>query len=478
MKLRSGFSLAAVGLAAATALAPAAPARAQSHTGAPHTLQEALAATYANSPTLQAARASLRATDENVPTALAGWRPQVVVAGSAGIDGEKVTSISKFNGVRSLNGEPFSRNQTGASVTLTQPLYRGGRTKASTSKAENGVMATRAQLIATEETVFTNVIQAYVGVISNAQVLQLDANNEQVLARQLQATNDRFRVGEITRTDVAQAEAALAGATATRESADGTLQTSRATYVQLVGEEPDHLIEPQPLKLPTRTENEARRLAADNNPNVVAALFNDASAKDNFDLAYTALMPNLSVQATAFRNENQQNPSNIAQGGQVLANLSIPIYQGGSEYAAIRQARQQEQQARKQLDDSRRTAVQSAISSWETYQAQKATIASNRTAIRSNQIALEGVQREAIVGSRTTLDVLNAEQALLNSRVTLVQSLANYVIASYSVAGAVGRLTASDLNLAVPLYDVTAYYKAVKDRWIGTGDFAVEQPGR
>ena len=478
MKLHLGFSLATAGLAAATALVTAAPARAQSHTGVPHTLQEALAVTYANSPTLQAARAGLRATDENVPTALAGWRPQVVVAGSAGIDGEKVTTISKFNGVRTLNGTPFARNETEASITVTQPIYRGGRTKAGTNKAENGVMATRAQLIANEETVFTNVVQAYVGVISNAQVLQLDANNEQVLSRQLQATNDRFRVGEITRTDVAQAEAALAGATATRESAEGTLQTSRATYVQLVGEEPDRLIEPQPLRLPTRTEEEARRLASENNPNVVAALFNDASAKDNFDLAYSALMPNLSVQATAFRDENQQNPGVIGQGGQVLANLSIPIYQGGAEYAAIRQARQQEQQARKQLDDARRTAVQSAISSWETYLAQKATIASNRAAIRSNEIALEGVQREAIVGSRTTLDVLNAEQALLNSRVTLVQSLANYVIASYDVAGAVGRLTATDLNLSVPLYDVTAYYKAVKDRWIGTGDFATGQPGR
>lgn len=477
MKVHSGFSLAAAHVTLATVLAAAAPAQAQ---GQPHTLQQALAATYATSPTLQAARANLRATDENVPAALAGWRPQVVLSGSAGIDGAKVTSISKnpFTNERTRSGSSLDRSQTDASLTVTQPLYRGGRTKASTSKAVNGVMATRAQLIATEQQVFTNVIQAYVGVISNAQVLQLDINNEQVLSRQLQATNDRFRVGEITRTDVAQAEAALAGSTATRQSAEGTLQTSRATYQQLVGEIPDNLTEPQPLRLPTRTEQDASRLAANNNPNVVAALFNDASAKDNFDLAYSQLMPNLSLQASVFRDENQVQPGLIGQGGQVLANLSIPIYQGGSEYAAIRQARQQEQQARKQLEDARRTAVQQAVSSWETYVAQKATIASNRAAIRSNEIALEGVQREAIVGSRTTLDVLNAEQLLLNSRVTLVQSLANYVIASYGVAAAVGRLTASDLNLSVPLYDVNAYYRAVKDRWIGTGDLATDQPGR
>ena len=476
MKVHSGFGLAAATVLATAALAAAGPAKAQGRP--PHTLQEALAATYATSPTLQAARANLRATDENVPTALAGWRPQVVLSGSAGVDGEKATSITKFDNVRTKSGSSLDRSQTSADLTVTQPLYRGGRTKATTSRAENGVMATRAQLIATEEQVFTNVVQAYVGVISSAQVLQLDINNEQVLQRQLQATNDRFRVGEITRTDVAQAEAALAGATATRESAEGTLQTSRATYQQLVGEVPDQLVEPQPLKLPTRTEQDATRLASNNNPNVVAALFNDAAAKDNFDIAYSALMPNLSLQGSVFRNENQVQPGLIGNGGQVLANLSIPIYQGGSEYAAIRQARQQEQQARKQLQDSRRTAVQQAISSWETYVAQKATIASNRAAIRSNEIALEGVQREAIVGSRTTLDVLNAEQLLLNSRVTLVQSLANYVIASYGVASAVGRLTASDLNLSVPLYNVNAYYKAVKDRWIGTGDFATDQPGR
>ena len=427
---------------------------------------------------MQAARAALRATDENVPAALAGWRPSITVAGDAGFDGGKFTGLNKFGNVRTRSGTSLDRAQTDVSMTVTQPLYRGGRTQAATHKAENGVMATRAQLIATEEQVFTHVIQAYVGVISNAQVLQLDVNNEQVLSRQLQATNDRFRVGEITRTDVAQAEAALAGSTATRQSAEGTLQTSRATYQQLVGEVPDNLVEPQPLRLPTRNEQNAIQLASENNPNVVAALFNDASAKDNFDLAYSALMPNLSLQASVFRDENQVQPGLIGQGGQVLANLSIPIYQGGSEYAAIRQARQQEQQARKQLEDARRTAVQQAVSSWETYAAQKATIASNRAAIRSNEIALEGVQREAIVGSRTTLDVLNAEQLLLNSRVTLVQSLANYVIASYGVAAAVGRLTAADLNLSVPLYNVTAYYKAVKDRWIGTGDLATDQPGR
>lgn len=479
------FSRSGLALLAATALvSPLLPTALSpwhvgvAHAQSPRTLPQALALSYANNPTLQAARANLRATDETVPAAIAGWRPTVVVSASAGYNGGKSTSITDNFGTTSRNGASLDRGQTSVALTVTQPLYTGGKTAASTHKAVNTVMSTRAQLIASEQTVFSNTISAYVDVIARTQVLQLDINNEQVLTRQLQATSDRFRVGEITRTDVAQAEAALSAATATRQTAEGDLQTARSQFQRLVGELPERLTEPQPLKLAVKTEQEANALASSNNPNVVSALFSFAAAKDNFDVQYSVLMPNLSLQGQAFRQENVQLPNTIATGGQILANLSIPIYQGGAEYAAIRQARQQALQARDQLDDARRTAVQQATQAWETYQAAKATIESNRSSIRSNQIALEGVQREAVVGSRTTLDVLNAEQTLLNSRVTLVQTLANFVVASYGVASAVGRLTARDLNLGVPLYDETAYYNAVKDRWIGTGDFALNQPGR
>jgi outer membrane protein len=158
--------------------------------------------------------------------------------------------------------------------------------------------------------------------------------------------------------------------------------------------------------------------------------------------------------------------------------LTVPVYQGGAEYSAVRQARQTAQQTTQQVDDARRTAVQNAITAWETYVAARAAVSSTREAIRANEIALEGVEREAIVGSRTTLDVLNAQQTLLNSRVTLVQNLAQLVTASYQVAAAVGRLTARDMHLPVPLYDETAYYDAVKNRWTGLGDYATQQPGR
>jgi outer membrane protein len=350
--------------------------------------------------------------------------------------------------------------------------------KANTSRAENQVLSTRAQLMATEEQVFSDTVNAYVSVVQDEQLLGYDISNEQILTKQLQATNDRFRVGELTRTDVAQAEAALASATATRQTAEGTLEAARATYEQLVGEPPGKLVQPQPLRAPVNTLEEAKALSGRNNPNVVAALFADSAAKDAFDVAYSALMPTLALQASAFHTQNQSTAGAITTGGVVNLNLTVPIFQGGSEYAAIRQARQQEQQARKQLEEQQRTAIQQAASAWEQVAAARAAIISGRAAVRANEISVEGVEREALVGSATTLDVLTAVQNLLNSETALVQSLAQLVTSSYTLASAVGRLTAHDLNLQVPLYDEKAYYTAVHDLWVGTGDFATDQPGR
>lgn len=438
------------------------------------TLNQALSITYATNPALQAARAALRAVDESVPQALAGWKPQVSVSGSVGyVDGTNIAHsfgvTTKTNALRGINSEQ---------LLVTQPVYRGGATRAGTNQAENKVVAQRATLIAAEETAFTNAVNAFVAVIQAEQVLALNVNNEQVLARQLEATRDRFRVGEITRTDVAQAEAALAGAKATRQTAEGSLQTARSQYQQIVGEWPGKLQEPEPLRLPYAKMDEAREFAANNNPNVVAAVFNDAAAKDNVDLQWSKLMPQLSLQGLLARNEDVTTLNLTTKAAQITLQASVPIYQGGAEYSAIRQANQQRQQTQKLVDDARRTAIQNLTQAWQTYVAAKAAIDSTREQIRSNEIALEGVQREAIVGSRTTLDVLNAEQTLLNSRVTLVQNLASLLTASYSVAAATGQLTARDLNLDVPLYDETAYYQAVRNRWIGTGDLAVDQPGR
>ena len=467
------------GIAAGVALVLAAgPAWAQVHT-----LQDALDAAYANNPQLQAARAQLRATDEGVPQALSGWRPTVVLSGSAGYgDGSYLTRSGSVGATGLAGGSSkarINRDILQGTATVTQPLYRGGLTTANTHQATNQVYGQRARLMATEQQVFLDTINAYVGVIEAEQLLQLNINNEQVLAKQLQATQDRFRVGEITRTDVAQAEAALAGARAQRETSQGNVQTARATYVREVGEYPSaNLVKPQPLRVPVKSEAQADQLASANNPTVIAALFDNAAAKDAIDVAFSQLMPQLSMQAQASRVDNQVFPRTRQIGGQVLITASVPIYQGGAEYSKVRQARQNREQTLRLVDQARRQAIQAATQSWETLVAASSTIQSTRAQIRANQVALEGTEREAIVGSRTTLDVLNAQQALLNSQVTLVQNLANLVTASYSVASSIGRLTARDLGLNVPLYDDTAYYRAVRDRLFGTGDFATHQPGR
>jgi outer membrane protein len=439
----------------------------------PHTLQEALAAAYSSNPTLLAARAALRSVDEGVPQALAGWRPTVTVQAQYGVQNSAFSTASTGGKYTAITSPAHA-----VQATVTQPIYNGGRTEAATHAAENRVLSQRGRLIATEQLVFTNVITDFTNVIQTDQLLQLDINQEQVLTRQLQATNDRFRVGEITRTDVAQAEAALAGARSTRQTAEGNVQTARAAFQRDVGFLPDHLVAPQPLALPLKSAAEASRIAAANNPSLIYTMFDAAASKDAVDQAFSAILPQVSANGSAFKTDNVGGTGELTKGVSATVTVTVPLYQGGAEYSAVRQARQTEQQSRKTVDDTRRQVIQAALSSWETLVAARASIESTRAAVRANEIALEGTQREAIVGSRTTLDVLNAEQALLQSRSTLVTNLASLITSSYGVASAIGRLTAKDLNLNVPLYDDTAYYTAVHDRLFGTGDYALSQPGR
>ncbi|GGG51224.1 type I secretion protein TolC [Caldovatus sediminis] len=474
-----------IGGGAAAALALPALLAAAVPSASAQTLQEAMAHAYANNPTLLAARAQLRAVDENVPQALAGWRPTVVLAGAAGYAEatartQAVTPVARdrFGNVVDPGGVPFSnytdvsRNTLNMTATVTQPIFRGGRTVAGTRRAENQVLAQRARLLATEQQVLLDVVVAYVRVIRFQEEVRLNTNNEQVLSRQLQATNERFRVGEITRTDVAQAESRLAGARALRAQAEGDLQTARATFQRLVGLAPQRLVPPQPLTTPVRSQVEAAQLAAVNNPNVVAALFDEAAARDLVDVQFANLLPQVSVQGQVFRIDNNLQRGTRTTGSQVTANVSVPIYQGGAEHALVRQARQQAQQARQLVEDRRREATQQASQAWETLISARAQVDANRAQIRAAEIALDGVQREAIVGSRTTLDVLNAEQELLNARVALVRALAEVVNGSHALAAAVGRHTARDLALPVQLYDMEAYYREVRNRWFGTGDYA------
>lgn len=477
--IRPALALATALLAPAALFLGAARAEAQ-------TLAEAMAQSYASNPALLAARAQLRSVDENVPQALAGWRPTVSVSASGGPIDSRVRQLATFrdpDGTPSLANNFNPTHQRGitthierqlftSQVTVTQPIFRGGRTVASTRRAENQVLGQRARLLAQEQQVMSDTVNAFVNVILYQEIVRLRVNNEQVLTEQLRATNERFRVGEITRTDVAQAESRLANARALRSQAEGQLQISRATYLRVVGTAPARLVAPQPLRPPVANAQEAAQAAASNNPSVVAALFDEAAARDAIDIQVSQLMPQVSVQGQAFRSDNSTSPHTRITGAQVLGQLTVPLYQGGAEYSVVRQARQSAQQARQTVDDQRRSVAQAATQAWEQLASSKAQVEAQRAAIRASEIALDGVQREAIVGSRTTLEVLNQEQELLGNRTDLVQALATVVSQSYTLAGTVGRLTAQDLGLDVDPYDMRAYYNAVRNRWFGLGDYS------
>jgi len=445
----------------------------------PETLVQALTEAYYNNATLQEQRAALRQTDENVPTAISGWRPTVTLTGSAGRSSENVNEISSnpFTGEPDRVKVPESGDPASGQATITQPIYSGGKTIDQTREAENAVYSARASLLESEQTVFLNVETAYVTVITDAHVLALDKNNQTVLERQLQATRDQFNVGEITLTSVAQAQASLAQAIEQVAVADGNLQIARENFRELVGSYPGDLEPPQPLDLPVASKDAAAQAANVNNPNVIAAEFTDASNKDAIDVAFSALLPQITVQASAFSESNPSGAHTSTRGGSVLAQVTMPLYQGGQEYAAIRQARAREQQSFASIIDAQRTAYAQATQAWEALVASRAAIVSTNAEIKANAIALDGTEREEIVGTRTTLDVLNAQQLLLNSQVQQVQNIATLVNNSYTVASAIGRLTATDLGLPVTQYDDRKYYDAVKYAGFGTGEAADEDAG-
>jgi outer membrane protein len=458
--------------AASPAVMPAAPAA----TG-PETLTQALVEAYANNATLQEQRAVLRTTDEQVPTALSGWRPTVQLSGTVGHISQNSAQQSTFFGQKTISNSSNEYNESIGQISIQQPIYEGGRVIDNTRQAKNSVYAARAQLLATEQTVFLNVVNAYVTVITDDRVLALDKNNQVVLQQQLQATQDQFNVGEITLTSVAQAQASLAQAKEQVEVAAGNAQIARENFRTLVGDYPGNLTPPQPLSLPVTSKDQAAAAATANNPNVIAAQFNDAANKDAVDVAFSALLPTVSLQASAVAQVQPSGDGTKSNGGQVTAQLTVPLYQGGAEYAAIRQARAREQQSFAAIIDAQRTSYSDATQAWVALVSSQAAIVSTNAEIQANAIALDGTEREEIVGTRTTLDVLNAQQLLLNSQVQQVQNIANLVNNSYGVASAIGRLTATDLALPVSQYDDLKYYRAVKYAGFGTGEQADERAG-
>lgn len=428
-------------------------------------LVEALSAAYNNNPTLMAARSALRATDESVPQALAGWRPTVQVSADAG----KSRVWSERPGVF---GTPAKTTETlmprGVNVSLSQPIYTGGRIDAALLSAEHQVLAGRADLVSTEQQVLLSAATQYMNVLRDQATLELNVKNVQVLQRQLEAAQDRFRVGEITKTDVAQAEARSARAIADRVRAEGDLQASRAAYQAAVGHMPENLKRPD-LRTPM-PENlqKAVTLAGDENPRVIALRFAARAAEAAVDQITGELLPQLALRAGYTKSIDQSSLETEIDAVEATLNLTVPIYQAGSVYSRAREQKHIANQRRIQVHEARRTAIQEATAAWETWMAARARIQSYFKQIEAGEIALEGVEREAQVGSRTVLDVLDAEQELLDSRVNLVVAQRDEQVAAFLVVQATGRLTALGLELPVPVYDPTEHYMQTRDRWFGT----------
>lgn len=429
-------------------------------------LNAALSQTYIANPTLDSARAQLRSTDEGVPQALSGWRPTVTAQANAG-------AAWTHNGTKALPGQTIvDRNQQfyprTYSLTVTQPVFNGFGTVSGTHAAENRVRSGRAQLLDTEQQVLFQAVQAYMSVVSNTSILELNRNNVKVLQAQLQATQDRFDAGEVTKTDVSQAQASLQGAVAAEIAAEGDLTASKAVYRQVIGQEPVQLTVPNvPPNLPL-SEAEVVDLSQQQ-PLVVAARFIVDATKDDIDTQFSELLPSVSLQGSVSHTDAQTSDRDHANDGTILGVLTVPLYQAGAPDSRVRQAKQIYQQAMRQLDETRRSAVQQAVAAWQALETAQAQITSFEEQVRANGIALEGVRQEQTVGARTVLDVLDAEQALLNSKVNLVTAQTNLVIARYQVLQAAGRLNAKDLALNVPVYDPAQHYNEVRNKWWGTG---------
>ncbi len=438
-----------------------------SHAGA-ETLNDALTATYASNPTLQAARAELRATDEGVAQALSGWRPSISATGTSQFS-QSDNELATGAGFGAINSTRDDRTTNTAAVTVQQNIFRGGRTTAETRQAKSQVAAGRAQLAGTEQDVLLSAVTAYMDVLRDTATVALNRNNVTVLQRQLEASQDRFDVGEITRTDVAQSEARLSRSQSALIRAEANLTNSRAAYENVVGMAPGTLDAAPDLPPLPATEEEALAIAIANNPTLQAARFAEEASRHAIRSAKGALLPTLTVQGDYSYSEKPSSSLANSEAATVTGRLTVPLYQSGAVYSQVRQAKQLNSQQRLQIRAAMRSVEEGVASAWEAYRAANAQITSDREQVRANEIALDGVQQEAQVGSRTTLDVLDAEQELLDSRVALVTSERNAYVAAYQLLSATGRLSAGYLALPVEQYDPAANYDRVSDKWFGFG---------
>jgi outer membrane protein len=427
------------------------------------TIEAALVRAYQNNPQLNAQRAQVRATDENVPQALSGYRPKVAVTASAGY--QYGDTLSNFGTPLDFAG---ATPPTSVQATATQTLYNGNQTANKTRAAESQVSGAREGLRVLEQSVLLSAATIYMDYLRDAAIVEVNRSNVRVLDQTLKQTQDRFNVGEVTRTDVAQSEAQLAAGKTQLLAAEATLTTTQANFRRIIGNEPQALAPGSPVdRFLPRSLAGAVELSLIENPNVTAAMYGIDVNFLQVKVNEGALLPTVSLQASVLQQyqQNVTSPRNFQ--AIALAQLSVPIYQGGAEYSLIRQSKETLAQQRLVLEQTRDQTRANTVTAWGQLVAGKAQVASAQAQVTASEVALNGVREEAKAGQRTTLDVLNAQQALVNARVALVTAQHDRVVASYAVLSAIGRLAPQVLGLATTVYDPSVHYHQVRDSWFG-----------
>jgi outer membrane protein len=437
-------------------------------------LREALIAAYNTNPTIQGARANQRANDENVPIEKAEGRPSLT--GQANYNEAVRKSATAFTAPdRTLS----------ATASLTVPIYSGGAVRNSVKAAETRVIAGQADLRGTESALFSQVVGAYMDVILNEAVLGLNRNNVDVLEVNLRATNDRFEIGDLTRTDVAQSQSRLALARGDTRNAEANLVRARESYIQLVGHAPGPLDPPPPLPGLPASPEEAVAFAIENNPDLIAARQQRKAAGYDVKVAGASRLPTLQAFGQGAYTDYLGTLGGLPSAGvaqsettaSVGLRANIPLYQGGRPAAFRRQAQAREGAAMEAEIAAERDVIAQVRSAYTSWRAANDIIASNQAAIEAAALSLEGVRAENSVGNRTVLDILDAEQELLRAQVQLVTARRNAYVAGFTLLAAMGQAEAQDLGLdGGPLYDPTANYKRVRGKWFDWDDDPAPSP--
>ncbi|MEK9278665.1 MULTISPECIES: TolC family outer membrane protein [unclassified Bradyrhizobium] len=426
-------------------------------------LPEALAKAYQTNPQLNAERARQRATDENVPQALVGYRPQIVASLSAGL--QAVRDLLPNNTIQTATLKPWT-----IGVTVTQTLFNGFRTANSVRVAELQVQSGREALRNVGQGVLLDAVTAYTNVLANQSLVEAQRSNVAFLRETLAVTQRRLNAGDVTPTDTAQAEARLNRGLADLNAAEVALAVSQATYAQVIGNPPAQL---RPAEVVDRylpkSREDSMAMAIREHPAVMAAGFDVDVASTNIRVAEGALLPSASVQGSVSRSRDSDPTLGTFGTDQasIVANVTAPIYDGGQAASQTRQAKEVTAQSRLVLDQVRNQARTAAVSAWVANEGAKIAVSASESEVKAATVALQGVQREAAGGQRTTVDVLNSQADLIQAKARLIGALRDRVIASYTLLSAIGHLDVKTLNLNTPDYLPEVHYHQVRDAWHG-----------